>query len=71
MGKKENKLRILDDEQIEAEIVYIGGGNAMVILRDKEVFQSVCQNLGIRVATKLSRALSGCCICCGHSVTEL
>ena len=48
--EKENKLRILDDEQIEAEIVYIGGGNAMVILRDKEVFQSVCQNLGIRVA---------------------
>lgn len=48
--EKESKLRISEDERIEVEIVYIGGGNAMVIFRSREVFQNVCKNLGAKVA---------------------
>lgn len=48
--KIQDELRIFKDANIEAEIIYIGGGNAMVLFRDREVFQKVSQNLGEKVA---------------------
>ena len=48
--EKEAGLRISEDEQIEVEIVYIGGGNAIVIFQNIEVFQNVCRDMGRKVA---------------------
>lgn len=43
-------LSISENEDIKAEIIYIGGGNAMVLFRDSKVYQTVCQNLGKKAA---------------------
>lgn len=46
------ELKLLKDEDIAAEIIYIGGGNAMVLFREKAVFQKVCRILGRQVAER-------------------
>lgn len=48
--KTGNELKLLEDEGIAAEIIYIGGGNAMVLFRERAAFQKVCQILGRQVA---------------------
>lgn len=48
--KTGNELKLLEDEGIAVEIIYIGGGNAMVLFRERAAFQKVCQILGRRVA---------------------
>lgn len=44
--KKEDELRLPEDESIMAEILYIGGGNAMVLFRDMELFRRTGEKLG-------------------------
>lgn len=48
--EEEDRLSILERENIKAEIIYIGGGNAMVLFGGREIFQSVCRNLGRKTA---------------------
>lgn len=48
--EKQDRLSLPHDKTINTEIIYIGGGNAMVLFRDKEVFQTVSQNLARKVA---------------------
>lgn len=48
--KEEAKLKLLNDKEIKAEIIYIGGGNAFVLFQGLEVFQQVSQNLARKVA---------------------
>lgn len=50
--KKKDSLLILKRESVKAEIIYIGGGNAMVLFRNKQIFEKVCHNLGMKVAKK-------------------
>ena len=48
--KEEENLSITENQSIMAEIIYIGGGNAMVLFRDIDTFQKVSQFLAERVA---------------------
>lgn len=45
-----SSLRMLEDAKIRAEILYIGGGNAVVLYRDKALFRTVGIKLGMRAA---------------------
>ena len=47
---RQDSLSLPEDEGIQAEIVYIGGGNAVVLYRTKEQYIKVGQNLGRKVA---------------------
>lgn len=44
------KLRLPEDEKIKAEILYIGGGNAVALFRDRLLFQRAGERLGYQVA---------------------
>ncbi|MDO4272601.1 MAG: hypothetical protein Q4D16_02945 [Eubacteriales bacterium] len=48
--EKEDRLCILEKENLKAEIVYIGGGNAVVLFRGRQEFEKVSQSLGRKVA---------------------
>lgn len=48
--KDEDMLKLPEQENIRAEIIYIGGGNAVVLFRDKEFFKKAGEILGIRTA---------------------
>lgn len=55
--RKEDGFGFLDNEDIKAEIIYIGGGNAMAIFRDGELFYKIGEKLGI-MAAKSCQGLS-------------
>ncbi|GIP64006.1 hypothetical protein J32TS6_25610 [Virgibacillus pantothenticus] len=40
-AKERDKIFIFDDDKIKAEVVYIGGGNALVIYRDWKLYNEV------------------------------
>lgn len=48
--QKEDKLQLLKNQSIIVEIIYIGGGNALVLFQGMEVCQQVSRNLARKVA---------------------
>lgn len=48
--ENQDSLSMPDDECIQAEIIYIGGGNAVVLYRSEELCTRVSQNLSKRMA---------------------
>lgn len=46
----DDRLRLTEDAKIMAEIVYIGGGNAMALFRSRSLYHRVGQRLGIMAA---------------------
>lgn len=65
--EKQDKLNLPHDKTINTEIIYIGGGNAMVLFRDKEVFQMVSQNL----ARKVAKNCQGIYLAAAYTDTQL
>lgn len=48
--KKDEDLRIKDpDSPLEAEVVYIGGGNAMVAYKEETIFKDVNRHLAVKI----------------------
>lgn len=50
LWKEQDKLEIAENTEIQAEIIYIGGGNAMVLFRKEELFMAVGRKLGEKTA---------------------
>lgn len=50
LWKKQDKLEIAENTELQAEIIYIGGGNAMVLFRKEELFMAVGRKLGEKTA---------------------
>ncbi len=48
--KHEEKLRLPEDETIKAEIIYIGGGNAVALFRGMDLFQRIGEILAVKAA---------------------
>lgn len=48
--EEKRKLEILCNQNIPAEIVYIGGGNAFVLFREKEHYNAVSKKLAMKAA---------------------
>lgn len=48
--EKETGLKLLEDKRIEVEIIYIGGGNAIVLFCNREIFQRVNRKIGKKAA---------------------
>lgn len=48
--KEADQLQLPEHSEAMAELIYIGGGNAMALFRDRELFRKVGQLLGIKVA---------------------
>lgn len=46
----EDKLCLPESENIKAEIIYIGGGNAVALFRDRELFRKIGEKLGMKAA---------------------
>ena len=55
--KESSKFKMLEDSDIEAEILYIGGGNALVIYKDKEIESKITRKFS-RVVFEKSYSLS-------------
>lgn len=52
-----DQLRLPKNENIRAEIIYSGGGNAIVLFRDFDMFQKTAEKLG-RIVAENSQGLS-------------
>jgi hypothetical protein len=50
-------LAILNDDDLEVEVVYIGGGNAMAAYRDQTVFKNVTRELSKTIIEKTGATL--------------
>lgn len=50
--KLADRLRLPQDERMMAEVIYIGGGNAVALFRNLEFFCRVGEKLGIKAAVK-------------------
>lgn len=48
--KNEDKLCIPEDENIKAEIIYIGGGNAVALFRSRKLFRKTGEMLSVKAA---------------------
>lgn len=46
----EDKFSLPESENIKAEIIYIGGGNAVVLFRDHELFRKIGERMGMKAA---------------------
>ena len=46
----EDKFSLPASENIKAEIIYIGGGNAVVLFRDHELFRKIGERMGMKAA---------------------
>ena len=55
--KESSKFKMLEDSDIEAEILYIGGGNALVIYTDKDIESKITRKFS-RVVFEKSYSLS-------------
>ena len=55
--KGSSKFKMLEDSDIEAEILYIGGGNALVIYKDKDIESKITRKFS-RVVFEKSYSLS-------------
>lgn len=64
---QETELELPAKEELQAEILYIGGGNAVLLLRSMELFQKVGDNLGI----KAGREFPGICLAIAYINTDL
>ncbi len=51
-GDEENNESVFNDKKIEAEIVYIGGGNVLVIYRDWALYNKVNKAFALEVIVK-------------------
>lgn len=58
LWKEYNNFLIKTDSKIKAEVIYIGGGNALVVYKDKESFKSVNKILSNKVLEKAAGILS-------------
>lgn len=52
--KAENKLNFSEDENTKAEVIYIGGGNAVVLYGDRKLYQKVGESLAKKTAENCS-----------------
>lgn len=60
-------LRLLEHENIRAEIIYIGGGNAVVLFRDRKLFCKTGEKLAIQAINNCQ----GLCLVAAYIETEL
>src|SRR5690554_61790 len=66
--EKSDNLAINDDETIDAEVIYIGGGNSLVLFRDREIAVETTKALSVKLLESTKGSLG---VMVGYQETNL